>query len=130
MSLLIRPALVLILIMTAVTGIAYPLVVTGIAQGVFPDQANGSLVLKGGKAVGSHLIGQNFSDPKYFWSRPSATAPQPYNGLASAGSNLGPINPALTDNVKKYINALRVAEHLRSCLGVRPGSSRPGASRP
>ena len=110
MSSLIRPALVLILIMTAVTGIAYPLVVTGIAQGVFPDQANGSLVLKDGKAVGSRLIGQNFSDPKYFWSRPSATAPQPYNGLASAGSNLGPINPALTDNVKKYINALRVAD--------------------
>jgi K+-transporting ATPase ATPase C chain len=110
MSSLIRPALVLILIMTAVTGIAYPLVVTGIARVVFPDQASGSLVLKGGKAVGSRLIGQNFSDPKYFWSRPSATAPQPYNGLASIGSNLGPINPALTDNVKKNISALHLAD--------------------
>ena len=110
MSSLIRPALVLILIMTAVTGIAYPLVVTGIAQVAFPDQASGSLVLKGGKAVGSRLIGQNFSDPMYFWGRPSATSPQPYNGLASSGSNLGPLNPALTDNVKKNINALHAAD--------------------
>ena len=91
MSALIRPALVLFLVVTAVTGIAYPLVVTGIAQVMFPEQASGSLVLEGGKAVGSRLIGQSFSDPKYFWGRPSATSPQPYNGLASTGSNLGPL---------------------------------------
>ena len=110
MSSLIRPALVLFLLMTAVTGIAYPLLVTGIAQVVFPDQAGGSLVLKGGKAVGSRLIGQNFSDPKYFWSRPSATSPQPYNAGGSSGSNLGPLNPALTDGIKKNIDALRAAD--------------------
>ena len=110
MSSLIRPALVLFLIMTAVTGIAYPLVVLGIAQVVFPDQAGGSLVLKGGKAVGSRLIGQNFRDPKYFWSRPSATSPQPYNGVGSSGSNLGPLSPALTDGIKKNIDALRAAD--------------------
>jgi potassium-transporting ATPase KdpC subunit len=110
MSSLIRPALVLFLIMTAVTGIAYPLVVIGIAQVVFPDQAAGSLVLKGGKAVGSRLIGQNFSDPKYFWGRPSATSPQPYNGVGSSGSNLGPLSAALTDGIKKNIDALRAAD--------------------
>jgi potassium-transporting ATPase KdpC subunit len=110
MSALIRPALVLFLIMTAVTGIAYPLVVIGIAQVVFPDQAAGSLVLKGGEAVGSRLIGQNFADPKYFWSRPSATSPQPYNGVGSSGSNLGPLSPALTDGIKKNIDALRAAD--------------------
>jgi potassium-transporting ATPase KdpC subunit len=110
MALLLRPALVLFLLTTAVTGIAYPLVVTGIAQVVFPDQAGGSLLIKGGKAVGSHLIGQSFSDPKYFWSRPSATSPQPYNGLASGGSNLGPINPALTSGIKRNIDALHAAD--------------------
>jgi K+-transporting ATPase ATPase C chain len=110
MSSLIRPAIVLFLIMTAITGIAYPLVVTGIAQLVFPDQAGGSLVMKGGKAVGSRLIGQNFSDPKYFWSRPSATSPQPYNGTGSTASNLGPLNPALTDGIKKNIDALHAAD--------------------
>src|SRR5580658_10543873 len=110
MSSVIRPAIVLFLIMTAVTGIAYPLVVTAIAQLVFPDQAGGSLVLKGGKAVGSRLIGQNFSDPKYFWSRPSATSPQPYNGTGSTASNLGPLNPALMDGIKKNIDALHAAD--------------------
>jgi K+-transporting ATPase ATPase C chain len=110
MSSLIRPAIVLFLIMTAVTGIGYPLVVTGIAKAIFPDQAGGSLVMRGGKAVGSRLIGQNFSDPKYFWSRPSATSPQPYNAIASTGSNLGPLNPALTDNIKKNIDALHAAD--------------------
>jgi len=110
MSSLIRPAIVLFLIMTAITGIAYPLVVTGMAQLVFPDQAGGSLVMKGGKAVGSRLIGQNFSDPKYFWSRPSATSPQPYNGTGSTASNLGPLNPALTDGIKKNIDALHAAD--------------------
>jgi K+-transporting ATPase ATPase C chain len=110
MSAVIRPAIVLFLVMTVVTGIAYPLVVTGLAQVIFPHQAAGSLIVKDGKAVGSELIGQNFSDPKYFWSRPSATTPQPYNGLASTGSNLGPLNPALTDGIKKNIDALRAAD--------------------
>jgi K+-transporting ATPase ATPase C chain len=110
MNSLVRPAVVLFLILTATTGIAYPLVVTGIAQLVFPSQAAGSLILKDGKAVGSHLIGQSFSDPKYFWGRPSATTPQPYNGLASGGSNLGPLNPALTDGIKPRIQALRAAD--------------------
>jgi potassium-transporting ATPase KdpC subunit len=110
MSSLIRPAIVLFLIMTAVTGIGYPLVVTGIAQVVFPSKANGSLILKDDKPVGSRLIGQAFSDPKYFWSRPSATSPQPYNGLGSTGSNLGPLNPALIDGIKKNIEALHAAD--------------------
>jgi K+-transporting ATPase ATPase C chain len=110
MSAVIRPAIVLFLVMTVVTGIAYPLVVTGLAQVAFPRQAAGSLIVKDGKAVGSELIGQNFGDPKYFWSRPSATTPQPYNGLASTGSNLGPLNPALTDGIKKNIDALRAAD--------------------
>jgi potassium-transporting ATPase KdpC subunit len=110
MSSTVRPAVVLLLLLTVITGIAYPLVVTGIAQLVFPDQAGGSLILKNGKAVGSRLIGQNFSDPKYFWSRPSATSPQPYNGAASSGSNLGPLNPALTDGIKLHIDALRAAD--------------------
>jgi potassium-transporting ATPase KdpC subunit len=110
MTTLFRPAIVLFLILTAFTGIAYPLLVTGIAQVAFPSQAGGSLVLKDGKALGSSLIGQSFSDPKHFWSRPSATAPQPYNGMASGGSNLGPLNPALTDGIKPRIEALRAAD--------------------
>jgi potassium-transporting ATPase KdpC subunit len=110
MGAVIRPAIVLFLILTAITGIAYPLVVTGIAQVVFPNRAGGSVILKDGKAVGSRLIGQSFSDPKYFWSRPSATSPQPYNGLASSGSNQGPLNPALIDAVKSRIDALRAAD--------------------
>jgi len=110
MTSLFRPALVLFLVLTLITGVAYPLVVTGIAQVVFPGQAAGSLLIKDGKPVGSSLIGQNFSDPKHFWSRPSATAPQPYNGLASGGSNLGPLNPALTDGIKSRIDALRAAD--------------------
>src|SRR5215469_6739853 len=99
MNSLIRPAVVLFLVMTAITGVVYPLVVTGIGQALFPAQAGGSLVMREGKAVGSSLIGQPFSDPKYFWGRPSATSPQPYNGTGSTGSNLGPVNPALTDGV-------------------------------
>jgi K+-transporting ATPase ATPase C chain len=110
MTSLIRPAVVLLLLMTLLTGVAYPLVVTGVAQVIFPSQANGSLIIKDGKAVGSRLIGQAFSDPKYFWSRPSATSPQPYNGLASSGSNLGPLNSALTDAIKSRIDALRAAD--------------------
>jgi K+-transporting ATPase ATPase C chain len=107
---MIRPALVLFLLLTLVTGVAYPLVVTGIAQIAFPTQAAGSLVIRNGKPVGSTLIGQGFSDPRHFWSRPSATAPQPYNGLASGGSNLGPLNPALTEGIKSRIDALHAAD--------------------
>ena len=110
MSALFRPALVLFIVLTLVTGVAYPLVVTGVAQAVFPTQAAGSILLKDGKPVGSSLIGQSFSDPKHFWSRPSATSPQPYNGLASGGSNLGPLNPALTDGIKSRINALHAVD--------------------
>lgn len=110
MNSIIRPAIVLLLVLTVITGVIYPAVVTGVAQLVFPSQAAGSIVTNGGKAIGSRLIGQSFSDPKYFWSRPSATAPQPYNGLASAGSNQGPLNPALTDAVKARVEALRAAD--------------------
>lgn len=106
----IRPAIVSFVLLSVITGIAYPLVVTGIAQGVMPDQANGSLIMKDGKAVGSELIGQAFSDPKYFWGRPSATGPMPYNGAVSSGSNLGPTNPALIDAVKGRVQALRDAD--------------------
>ncbi len=105
-----RPALVMIVVMSLITGVAYPLVVTGIAKVAFPKQANGSLIEREGKAVGSELIGQPFSDPKYFWSRASATAPFPYNAGASSGSNQGPLNPALTDAVSGRIKALRDAD--------------------
>jgi potassium-transporting ATPase KdpC subunit len=103
-------AAVLFLLLTAVTGLVYPGVVTGLAQLLLREQANGSLILRDGKAVGSALIGQPFSDPKYFWSRPSATAPQPYNGLASSGSNQGPTNPALVDAVRERVAALKAAD--------------------
>ena len=106
----LRPALVTFAVLTALTGIAYPLVVTGIGQAAFPGQAAGSLVLRDGKPVGSSLIGQNFGDPKYVWGRPSATGPQPYNASNSSGSNQGPLNPALTDAVKGRIEALRAAD--------------------
>jgi K+-transporting ATPase ATPase C chain len=110
MKTLLRPALSLFVLLTAITGIAYPLLVTGIAQVAFPEEANGSLIVKDGKAVGSRLIGQNFSDPGYFWGRPSATSPQPNNASASSGSNQGPLNPALVDAVKGRIDALRAAD--------------------
>src|SRR5580693_7742116 len=110
MSALFRPALVLFIVLTLVTGVAYPLVVTGVAQAVFPTQAAGSILLKDGKPVGSSLIGQSFSDPKHFWGRPSATSPQPYNGLASGGSNLGPLNPALLKQVEANAKALHDAD--------------------
>src|SRR5574337_2024655 len=97
MKTLLRPAISLFLLISVVTGLAYPLLVTGIAKVVFPDQATGSLVVKDGKPVGSALIGQSFTDPGHFWGRPSATAPMPYNATASGGSNLGPLNPALAD---------------------------------
>jgi K+-transporting ATPase ATPase C chain len=107
MTHLFRPALVLLLLMALIAGVIYPLAVMGIGQAVFPFQAAGSLILQHGHAVGSVLIGQPFSDPKYFWSRPSATTPQPYNGTESGGSNLGPLNPALGEAVKLRIDALR-----------------------
>ena len=107
---IIRPAIVLFLILTVLTGIVYPFAVTGLAQLLFHDQAEGSVLMADGHAVGSRIIGQSFSDPKYFWSRPSATAPQPYNAIASGGSNQGPLNPALTDAVKSRIDALKAAD--------------------
>lgn len=106
----LRPALMLFLLLTLLTGLVYPVVITGLAQTLFPRQANGSLLLRDGQPVGSALIGQSFSSPKYLWGRPSATAPQPYNALASGGSNLGPLNPALAAAVKQRIAALRAAD--------------------
>ena len=105
-----RPLLVFFVVLTFITGVAYPLVVTGAAQALFPAQAAGSLIVRDGKPVGSELIGQNFTDPKHFWGRPSATGPFPYNASASSGSNQGPLNPALTDAVKGRIEALRAAD--------------------
>jgi K+-transporting ATPase ATPase C chain len=110
MSKLLRQSLLLLLVMTVITGVIYPLAVTGVAQLIFPHQANGSLIVKDGRPVGSALIGQSFTDPKYFWGRPSATAPMADNGLASGGSNLGPSNPALTAAVKQRIAALHKAD--------------------
>lgn len=107
---ILRPALVLFTVLMLVTGIAYPLVVTGLAQTVFPAQAHGSLVVKEGKAVGSALIGQSFTDPAHFWGRPSATGPVSHNAAASSGSNQGPMNPALVDAVKARVAALRAAD--------------------
>jgi len=104
------PALRMLVVMSVLTGVAYPLLVTGIAQLVFPAPANGSLIVVGGKTMGSTLIGQPFDDPRYFWSRLSATSPQPYNAGASAASNQGTRNPALADNVTGRIKALRDAD--------------------
>lgn len=106
----LRPAAVSFLLLILLTGIAYPLLVTGISQGLMPSQANGSLIVVGGKPAGSELIGQSFSDPKYFWSRPSATGPMPNNAAASGGSNLGPTNPALIAAVKARVQALKDAD--------------------
>ena len=110
MKTLIRPAVTLFVALTAITGVAYPLAVTAIAQAAFPSQAMGSVIVRDGKAVGSSLIGQNFTEAKYFWGRPSATGPMPYNGEASSGSNQGPLNPALTDAVKSRVEALKAAD--------------------
>ena len=110
MKTLIRPAVSLFVLLTAITGIVYPLAVTGVAQAAFPAQAAGSLIVRDGKPIGSSLIGQNFSDPKYFWGRPSATSPMPYNGAGSGGSNQGPLNPALVDAVKGRVEALKTAD--------------------
>jgi K+-transporting ATPase ATPase C chain len=106
----LRPALVLFLVLTLLTGLAYPLLVTALGQALFPAQAAGSLILKDGKVVGSTLIGQSFTDPAHFWGRPSATGPFPNNAAASGGSNQGPLNPALVDAVKARIQALRDAD--------------------
>ena len=106
----LRPALVSLGLLTVITGVVYPLIVTGIAQAAFPRQANGSLVQQGGKEVGSSLIGQPFADPRYFWGRGSATGPFGDNPGSSSGSNLGPTNPALLDAVKARIKALQDAD--------------------
>ncbi len=106
----LKPAFVMLLALTALTGILYPLLVTGIAQGLFPDAANGSLIVQNGNLAGSAMIGQPFSDPKYFWGRPSATGSMPYNAAASSGSNLGPLNPALEAALKTRIAALKAAD--------------------
>jgi K+-transporting ATPase ATPase C chain len=111
----LRAALVSLLALTVLTGVAYPLLITGIAHAAFPSQAEGSLIVKDGKPVGSRLIGQAFDDPKYFWGRLSATSdangkPLAYNAAASTGSNLGPTNPALVEEVKARIDALHAAD--------------------
>ena len=106
----LRPALILLVVLTVVTGVIYPVIVTVVAQVVFPHQANGSLIVKDGKVVGSALIGQPFDDPKYFWGRPSATSPFPYNAASSSGSNLSPTNPALVKSVQERVDALRAAD--------------------
>jgi K+-transporting ATPase ATPase C chain len=106
---LFRPAFLLLLLLSAVTGVAYPLAVTSLARALFPAQAAGSLIMRDGSPVGSSLIGQQFDDPRYFWGRPSATAPFPYNAGASSGSNLGPLNPALETAIAARVAALRQA---------------------
>ncbi len=106
----LRTAIVSLAVLTVLTGVLYPLAVTALAQLFFPHQANGSLIMKDGKAVGSELIGQRFTNPKYFWSRLSATGPVPYNAAASSGSNYGPLNPALHDAVNKRVQDLRDAD--------------------
>lgn len=106
----LRPTVVLLLLLTLVTGVAYPLGVTAIAQLAFAYRANGSVIVDHGRAVGSELIGQPFDDPRYFWSRLSATTPAPYNAVASSGSNLGPLSDALLDAVKGRRDALRAAD--------------------
>lgn len=107
---LIRPAFCLLIVMTVLLGLVYPALITGVAKLAFPYRAAGSLLYKDGNLIGSNLIGQSFVDPKFFWGRPSATTPQPYNGIASSGSNLGPLNPALIEAVKVNAKALRDAD--------------------
>ncbi|BBD80808.1 potassium-transporting ATPase subunit KdpC [Aerosticca soli] len=107
---LLRQSLSMLLAMSVITGLAYPLLVTGLAAALFPTQAAGSLVMREGRPTGSALIGQSFTDPGYFWGRPSATSPMANNAVASGGSNLGPSNPALADAVKQRIAALRTAD--------------------
>ena len=112
----IRVSVVVLCALTILTGVLYPLLVTVVAQMVFPRQANGSLIQKNGRVLGSELVGQPFSDPKYFWSRPSATTPFPYNAALSTGSNLGPLNPALLDAVQQRVKDLKNADS----LNIRP----------
>jgi len=112
----LRPAIVILALFTLMTGVLYPLAVTGLAQVIFPWQAKGSLIERNGQVIGSELIGQAFDDPRYFWGRPSATAPFPYNAAASSGSNLGPTNPVLEEAVKSRIDALHNAD---------PGNTQP-----
>lgn len=112
MTTYLKPAAMMLFLLTLVTGAAYPALVTVLAQALFSEQANGSLIKnQQGQPIGSELIGQTFSEPKYFWSRPSATGPYGYNAAASSGSNLGPTNPALTDAVAARIQALKEADH-------------------
>ncbi len=106
----LRPALVAFVALSIITGLLYPLALTGVAQVLFPQQANGNLIVQNGKVVGSTLIGQPFDDPKYFWGRLSATSPYPDNAAASSGSNLGPTNPALLDEIRSRIDALHQAD--------------------
>jgi K+-transporting ATPase ATPase C chain len=110
MTKLLPKALGMLAILTVITGVVYPLIVTAFAQAFFHDEANGSLIVQDGKLIGSRLVGQSFEDPKYFWGRLSATAPGPYNAGASTGSNLGPTNEALTKNAKARIDALKAAD--------------------
>ena len=112
----LKPAVVSLLVLTVLTGLIYPLVITGAAQLIFPRQANGSLIIQNGQPVGSQLIGQPFNDPRYFWGRLSATSPYPYNASASSGSNLGPTNPALIAEVQARVQALQAAD---------PGNAQP-----
>jgi K+-transporting ATPase ATPase C chain len=107
---MLKSTLGLFLVLTLITGVVYPLVVTGIARVTMPAQATGSLLSRDGKAVGSALLGQSFTDPGHFWGRPSATGPQPYNGAASSGSNLSPTNPALLEAIQARVQALRAAD--------------------
>jgi len=106
----IKPAVLILAIFTVVTGVLYPLAITAVGQMVFPHSANGSIVFRNGRPVGSSLIGQEFSDPKYFWGRPSATSPTGYNPLPSSGSNLGPLNPALRERVEARVKMLQDAD--------------------
>jgi K+-transporting ATPase ATPase C chain len=106
----IRPAVVSLILLTLITGAIYPAIVTGVAKIAFADKASGSIMMANGISVGSELIGQPFSDPKYFWPRPSATSPVPYAGDNGSGSNLGPTNPALFDAVKQRVATLRAAD--------------------
>lgn len=103
-------------VLTVLTGVVYPLIVTGLAQAVFPHQANGSVIRQAGQVVGSSLIARKFDDPRYFWGRPSSTSPVPYDGASSSGSNMGPTNPALTQAIKERVKKLKAAD---------PGNSRP-----
>jgi K+-transporting ATPase ATPase C chain len=106
---MLRPAVVLFLVLSLVTGVAYPALVTLLATGLFPDEAGGSLVVVDGKPVGSRLVGQAFTGPRFFWGRPSVTSPSPYNAASSTGSNLGPLNPALAEAVTARVEALRAS---------------------